>query len=397
MNVVHLTTTDFGGAYKACERIHESLLLQGINSVVLVRKKVNSGTVSSKVYQSNLKEICSKICNFLNLLLSYNDVISDYFGLNYTHNKEIMKSDVIVLHWINSFISYKNAKRLLRLGKPVIWVLHDMWLLTGGCHYDNYCGEYSNGCKKCRRVKGFFRKKIVTSNVYKKYEMTHAGNLFLIGPSNWIISEAERSFILKGIPMMSIPNPINTNIYHKKENCNDLRRKYNIAAEKKVILFGADNPKRDLIKGERFINELLGLLDPVRYTIFVFGGSSDIASRASNYESKFLGFISDENTLAEIYNVADVFCAPSTQECFGYTTAEALHCGTPVVAFNIGGHAEQIVHKRNGYLAPLDNVMELARGIEFCTQDGFEFESSCIDYSYKSIGGMYAQLLSELN
>ena len=64
MNVVHLTTTDFGGAYKACERIHESLLLQGINSVVLVRKKVNSGTVSSKVYQSNLKEICSKICNW---------------------------------------------------------------------------------------------------------------------------------------------------------------------------------------------------------------------------------------------------------------------------------------------------------------------------------------------
>ena len=38
--------------------------------------------------------------------------------------------------------------------------------------------------------------------------------------------------------------------------------------------------------------------------------------------------------LADMYAMADVFVNPTVQETFGKTTAEALSCGTPVVAYN---------------------------------------------------------------
>lgn len=45
---------------------------------------------------------------------------------------------------------------------------------------------------------------------------------------------------------------------------------------------------------------------------------------------------------------------------------ESLACGTPVVAFDIGGNGDMITHKHNGYLAPLANDSNtLGEGIEW--------------------------------
>lgn len=42
---------------------------------------------------------------------------------------------------------------------------------------------------------------------------------------------------------------------------------------------------------------------------------------------------------------------------------ESLACGTPVVAFNIGGNGDMITHKHNGYLATSPD--DLAQGIKW--------------------------------
>ena len=44
--------------------------------------------------------------------------------------------------------------------------------------------------------------------------------------------------------------------------------------------------------------------------------------------------IKDVDLLAKLYAMADVFVNPTIQETFGKTTAEAMACGTPVVAYN---------------------------------------------------------------
>ncbi|WP_081443896.1 glycosyltransferase [Luminiphilus syltensis] len=51
------------------------------------------------------------------------------------------------------------------------------------------------------------------------------------------------------------------------------------------------------------------------------------------------------------YSASEVKVVSSRQEAFGQTAREAHACGTPVVAFNIGGLPGTIDHKRTGYLA----------------------------------------------
>lgn len=49
-------------------------------------------------------------------------------------------------------------------------------------------------------------------------------------------------------------------------------------------------------------------------------------------------------------NSSSALLAPSHYEIFGNVVLEALSCGTPVVATNVGGIPELIVHGKNGYL-----------------------------------------------
>ena len=56
---------------------------------------------------------------------------------------------------------------------------------------------------------------------------------------------------------------------------------------------------------------------------------------------------------------------PSRQEAFGQTASEAQACGTPVVAFNIGGLPDIVEHQRTGYLAEAFETEDLAAGIQW--------------------------------
>ncbi len=58
-----------------------------------------------------------------------------------------------------------------------------------------------------------------------------------------------------------------------------------------------------------------------------------------------IGVITTEESMVEILNSADVFVAPSRQENYANVVLEALSCGIPVVAFDIGGMSDLIIHK----------------------------------------------------
>jgi glycosyltransferase involved in cell wall biosynthesis len=66
--------------------------------------------------------------------------------------------------------------------------------------------------------------------------------------------------------------------------------------------------------------------------------------------------------VARIYNAADVSVVPSRVEPFGLVAIEALACGTPVVATDMGGLPD-FINKEVGALVPVDDPQSLARAI----------------------------------
>ena len=114
-----------------------------------------------------------------------------------------------------------------------------------------------------------------------------------------------------------------------------------------------------------------------------------------------MGYIQDEQTLIELYNLADVFVAPSQQENYPNSVLEASACGTPVVAFRIGGIPDIVSHKESGYLAPYCDIEKLAAGIRFCAGQkekmGMSARQKVVETnSYELIGNKYKDLIQNM-
>lgn len=395
LKILHISTVDKGGAYKSAFRLCNSMIACGMESSILVRTKLGKDDNAFEAFSTSAQRLNSKIKNGINLILKRSSLHIDYLGSDLTDNQYIQEADVIVVHWINSFLSPKNIAKLCSLNKPTIWVLHDMWPFTGGCHVSLNCERYRIGCGKCPQINSEKFHDITFR--YWAYKQKYLSNLPItfVGPSRWIVQCAKESMLVYKQNIKYIPNAINTDLFkpiilpHKEMSA------------KKVILFGAaDNGSRNKNKGFSFLIEAVKKLSKEKYSLAIFGSCQDEIAELIGYDIHKYGFVTEEKKLVEIYNNADVFVNPSLQESFGYTVCEAMSCGTPVVAFAVGGHLDQIEHKKNGYLVKVCDIDGMAQGIEYCIEHheqlGRLARESAQKFSYTVIGEKYKELCLEL-
>lgn len=265
---------------------------------------------------------------------------------------------------------------------------------------DGYCGKYDRGCGNCPLIPGEQEDDLSRNNFLKKIELMRKLNVTIIGPSEWIVKEAGKSDILREKRIEHIANTLNTALFRPVTDREKLRRKYGIGQSKKVILFGAaDNGTENENKGFWFLRDAFRYLDVERFILLIFGNAGQNLGLPENLEVIKAGYVTDEEKMVELYNVADVLVNPSSQESFGYTVCEAMACGTPAVGFPIGGIREQIIHKENGYLAKYHDAEDLADGISFCVDRaeilGDKAYRAAQKYSYICIGTVYKELMAD--
>ncbi len=112
-----------------------------------------------------------------------------------------------------------------------------------------------------------------------------------------------------------------------------------------------------------------GVKKVVRATLVLVGDGPDhdAAQREATrlgmkHDVRFVGRVDD---VADLLRGADLFLLPSETESFGLAALEAMACGVPVIASDVGGLPEVVVSGESGYLAPVGDVTTMTeRAIE---------------------------------
>jgi glycosyltransferase involved in cell wall biosynthesis len=372
MKVCLVNTYDnSGGAAIAAYRLHQALKRTGIDSRMLVQQRITSdGTVTGPRpgmeeklagYRSSFD--CSLFCRYpardRNATWSINA-----FPHRIAAKINALDPDIVHLHWIGS--GFVPVSEIGKIKKPILWTLHDMWAFTGGCHYAGDCTRFTEKCGRCPQL-GTPRFDI-SSCIWKRKSASFRGkDLVIVCPSRWLADCAGKSSLFRNAAVNVIPNGIDTGVFRPMDTA-EVRTMLGLPHDKKLILFGAINARDDPRKGFRYLVSALEQLpatDPsLRPECVVFGRTGSAPVEIPGYRVHNLGYVPGEERLANVYSAADVFVAPSVQENLANTVLESLACGTPVVAFNIGGMPDMIDQEKNGYLVTPFSPAGMAEGID---------------------------------
>jgi glycosyltransferase involved in cell wall biosynthesis len=130
-----------------------------------------------------------------------------------------------------------------------------------------------------------------------------------------------------------------------------------------VCNLGAANRYKDVATLRRAI-ELLASGPPGRaLELLVVGGRAPLERVGERARIRHLPYRDTPEELARLHRAADLYVHAAWEETFCLGAAEALACGTPVVAAGTGGLAEVVDHGRTGLLSAPERPQELASSI----------------------------------
>jgi glycosyltransferase involved in cell wall biosynthesis len=94
---------------------------------------------------------------------------------------------------------------------------------------------------------------------------------------------------------------------------------------------------------------------------------------------------------------------PSRQDNLPNTAVEAMACGTPVAAFNLGGLPDIVDHARTGWLAKPEDLIDLSQGLVWLLSEPQRLneisraarESAVKKFSPKEVVRQYVALYAE--
>lgn len=359
-----------GGAGIAAYRHHNALRSIGIDSMLFVpHKTTDDNSVIS--FENKIVEKFEYIRPSLDAIpwRMYKKRQQGLFSSSWLPFSQVVNQinkinpDIVHLHWICSGLL--RVEDLLKIKAPIVWTLHDMWPFTGGCHYSGDCKKYLKNCNKCKLL-GSSKTNDLSFKVFKRKSYTYPKIhcLTIVGLSKWLSDCAKQSYLFHKNQVKTLTNCINTNIFKPIEQTL-ARNVFDLPNDKKIISFGACSPTSDPRKGFKELSAVFegGYLDKNNVELVIFGSNGNNGNEMFGYKTRYVGFLSDDISLNLLYNASDVIVVPSLQENLSNVIMESLSCGTPVVAFNIGGNTDMIQHKVNGYLSEEVSGKGLAEGI----------------------------------
>lgn len=377
MKTLIVSTYDLtGGAARAALRLGRALLQQGHECEILVAEK-GGGEIAVR-RQGGFRRVFVRrflaphlTPRLLRLQKSKNENTRTLaaYGTGAVDLINRSDADVVNLHWVHGDMF--SVRDFMRIRKPVVWTLHDMWAFCGAEHYsdDGPAGRWRKGYTRANRDSGD-KGPDLDRWVWGRKKRAWKKPLHLVTPSRWLADCCRESSLLRNWPVETIPNPLDLDLYRPwpKEVA---RAAFKLPLDKKLILFGAHGADRP---GRKGVDLLYGAMrhlaaNGVEADGVIFGQSAPENPPNVGIPLHFTGRLNDDISLALLYSAADVMVVPSRMDNLPQTGTEAQSCGCPVVAFRIGGLPDIVAHEETGYLARPFDVEDLAHGIDWVLTD----------------------------
>jgi glycosyltransferase involved in cell wall biosynthesis len=372
LNVVHISASDLGGgAARAAYRLHVGLRRAGCESTMLVvDKRSDDFHVARYQFQLSLAERLKR--RVRNRVLKWNwqtyeakrpkglePFSSDQSQVGGDVSLALPLSGIINLHWVAGFIDYNQFFSRVPNRTPVVWTLHDMNPFTGGCHYALGCSAYISGCGSCPQLGSTTQRDLAFTIFHRKRRavLNVANNrLHIVSPSHWLARQAGESAVFRNLEISVIPNGLDVDSFQPR-NKQVAREALGIDQKAKVVLFIAESISVHR-KGLDLLLDALDALSDVQGLCLLTAGSGNFMVQ-HKVAHCHMNHVNSDRILSVIYSAADVLVAPSRQENLAQTAIEAMACGTPVVAFQVGGFLDIVRPGLTGLLAKAADVREL--------------------------------------
>ena len=301
------------------------------------------------------------------------------------------KPDVIHLHNLHShFINLDLlTKYIAKMDIPTVITMHDCWYYTGKCcHYTLVgCQNWKKGCGNCKKLGAdvpiLFGDPTAKICRDKVDALVRIPRKVLVGVSDWMADEAKAS-LLKDVPITRVYNSIDADLFSRRNA--DLRKKYQL--NKEFVILGFAN-KFLLDKNKQALDAIVSLIG--KETAFVIAGCSEEQLKTLPTAVIGIGRISQANSMAELYSMADVMVNVTWEDSLSLVNVEALACGTPVITYASCGATETV---EPAFRVTPGDVAGLVKKIECVRRVGKEgYTRACRQRAIEMFSNTYVEYI----
>ncbi len=169
-----------------------------------------------------------------------------------------------------------------------------------------------------------------------------------------------------------IPNYVNCGAYTRQAPPG-LRERFVNRPDQKIVMHMSNF--RPVKRADAVVDVFAKVHARVDARLLLVGEGPDLDGALRHARQLGLGdavvALGDQEDVAALLSVTDLFLLPSSQESFGLAALEAMACSVPVIASRVGGLPEVVAEGVAGFLLPPEDVDGMAaKAVEVLTDDG---------------------------
>lgn len=365
--ILHLNYSQSGGAGKVAH------LLSKRQNEEIDYKSEFIFKITENLRSSPLTDVKSTVLAGVdNFIVKDKNFIPLFSLLRDKNDKKILQlarkhTGILHLHWINGILTPSSLLESGFSAKSIIWTMHDMAPITGGCHYSLECNKFQANCDACPAVRKTFRSMVKNNKSKKNVLFAKNKKLSIVVPSNWFAKKIKKTMGLDSTKVSIIPNPVEDKFFQIK-NKKYLRDKLKLPSNAFIVGFVSQNIDNPIKNFSLLLQILENTAIPVNKSLVVLAiGESRKKYFSQNFKIIVTGAIIESEKLVDYYAVVDLMISLSSAETFGLSISEACAQSVPSIVMKGTATEEIIVNDVSGYIA--SNKSELALFINLILKD----------------------------